>query len=837
RISDSARINFSYSSIYIPVEKIVSLDARDKKIRDILDELLEGLAIGYRVVENQIVLRPGNIAEEDEIGGKIRKYTVSGYIKDKKNGENLIGATVTAGEPATGTSSNAYGFYSLTLPEGIYNLNYSYVGYKREQLNVKLNENRYHEIELAEDTSILEAVVIASDRYGDIVETIQMSETKIRPETIKRMPALLGEVDVIKSLQSVPGIKFFSDGSTLFYVRGGNKDQNLILIDEAPIYNPAHFLGFFSILIPDAVKDVNIYKGDIPAPYGGRLSSLIDVKTRDGNLKRFGISGSTGFLATKLSLEGPFVKEKSSYFISGRRSQVGWLLNELNPDIRDLYFYDLNTKFNFIINDRNRLFVSFYNGKDYFRVRESDDNSSGIHWGNLAGTIRWNHVFGKKLFSNTTLYASKYDYFLVNSFEQENFWNSHIANLSLKTDFSWYVNPENTIRFGVEISGHNFNPGNYEFGQDPERNYFPIVPRKNARGLATYISNEQELSDRISFRYGLRLPVWQNIGEATEYHYDENYNPVDTTFHPEGETYNTFYGFEPRVGIGLRLGEYSSLRASYSRTNQYIQLITNSISPFTSLEVWLPSGPNIKPQKADQLALGYFRIFRKKKIDLSLEMYYKRMTNQIDYDYHAEMLLNPYIESELRFGKAWSYGIELLVKRDEGKWSGWIGYSWSLARRKTKGLHGNKVFPAFYDRPHDLSVYLSYDLSSRINIGGNWIYSSGAAVTTPTGFYYYQGYTVPIYTEKNNDRLPDYHRLDLSAEFNLNRRQGRFKHDLVISLFNVYERKNPVTVNFNKTLNGEGNLVVPGNLLEKNLVASQMYMYKIIPSLTYRFAF
>lgn len=836
-ISDSAKVNFSYSEQQIPIEKRVSVSVQNKKLSEVLNEIFFGLNIQYQVVEEQIVLKPGRTTETKEKGKRPHHYTINGYVKDRIAGEILIGATVIAKELNTGVITNPYGFYSLTLPEGTYNFDYSFIGYKTLSTEINLDKDLTFNLELEEDTSILEEVIVLSDRNKNIVESIQMSETKIKPETIQRMPSLLGEVDVIKSLQAIPGINFFSDGSTLFYVRGGNKDQNLILIDEAPIYNPAHFLGFFSILIPDAVKDVNVYKGDIPAAYGGRLSSLVDVKTKDGNMKRFGISGGTGFLSTKLSVEGPFVKNKSSYFVSGRRSQIGWLIKQADPNIQDLYFYDLNAKLNFIFNDKNRLFIFFYNGKDYFKVSESENNSSGIHWGNIAGTIRWNHVFGSRLFSNTTVYASNYDYYLVNSFEMNNYWKSHISNLSLKTDFSFYINPGNTMRFGAEVSGHNFNPGNYEYGENPDVLPFPIVPRKNAMGMSIYVSNEQDVTDRLKVRYGLRIPVWQNMGEATEFHYDDNHNPVDTTFHPNGEIYHSYIGFEPRLGIGYRLNEHSSVRASYSRTNQYIQLITNSISPFTSLEVWLPSGPNIKPQKANQIAMGYFRIFDKYKLDLGFEAYYKWMGNQIDYDYHAEMILNPYIESELRFGKAWSYGIEFLLKRDHGKLSGWIGYSWSVVNRRTDGLHGNKVFPAFYDRPHDLSFFLSYDINERINIGGNWIFSSGAAITTPTGFYDYQGYTVPIYTAKNNDRLPNYHRLDISAQINLNRKNRRFKHYLQVSLFNVYGRKNPVTINFNKTLDENENLVIPGNLLNTDLVTSQMYMYKTIPSLTYNFKF
>ena len=835
-IAEQSNISFSYNPKKIPIHSLVSVKAIEKPVSEILDELFNYLGIKYIVVEEQIVLRlPEKKEDEKQIPDK---FTISGYVRNAVNGEILIGATIVTVDPLQGTTTNSYGFYSFTIIQGRYTVRYSYMGYSSAEKEVDLTGDKNLDIELEEDPSMLDEVVIRVNENLSEIQKNQMGKISIHPRDVQNMPALMGEVDVLKSLQSIPGINFFSDGSTLFYVRGGNKDQNLILLDEAPVYNPAHLLGFFSVFIPDAVKDIKVYKGNLPSQHGGRLSSLIDIKTKDGNMRHFGVSGNIGLVASRLSVEGPVIKDKSSFFVSGRRSYLKLYLDNDNPDLEDLYFSDLYGKLNFRINRNNRLFFSGYYGKDYFRTSSSDQNSSGINWGNMVGTIRWNHLFSDRLFSNTTLYASKYDYFLVTSYENKHQWNSHIANIGFKTDFTWYIRPESTLRFGIKLGGHNYNPGNFEMGDIPEGTYYPLVPRRNSRDFALYVSHEVELGEKVSLQYGFRLSSWENIGESVEYTFDHDHNLVDTTRYEVGESYHKYTNFEPRLGLLYRIGENSSLKASFTRTSQYIHMITNSVSPFTALEVWLPSSPNIKPQLADQFSIGWSKNWPVKSWHFQAEAYYRVMNNQIDYNPHAEMLLNPLFESELRFGEARAYGIELFVKKTSGRLCGWVGYSLSKTEKQIQDLYDNEVFPAFNDRPHDLSMYLNYKLSERTKFSANWIFSSGAAITTPTSFYKYNGYTVPIYAEKNRDRLPPYHRLDLSVDIRLNRKEARFEHNLNISVLNIYGRKNPFSMNFNKIITDNGQFIIPANLIENyELVSSQIYLYKVIPSLNYKFRF
>jgi hypothetical protein len=684
----------------------------------------------------------------------------------------------------------------------------------------------------------MQEVIIISNKDETVHDRLQMSQLNLAPRTVSIMPALLGEPDVIKSLQFVPGINLMGDGSTLFYVRGGNKDQNLILLDDAPIYTPSHMLGFFSTVVPDAIKDIKIFKGDMPAEYGGRLSSLIDIRTKDGNMNHWGFSGSFGIVSAKGTVEGPVIKGRSSLFLSGRRSYFGWFIKNFIPALDKIHFADLTGKFNFRINDKNRLYFSGYAGKDYFSENPAESDLSGMNWQNLTGSIRWNHLFSDKLFANTTVYGSKYNYSLVTDISRNDVWNAHIANISMKTDFTWYRNPENTIKAGGLVSYHNFNPGNYTFGTELQPVSYPVVSRKYATETALYLSDSREILDWLSLRYGGRLNLWLNSGKATEYTFNSEHQVTDTTWYNPGEVYNWFINFEPRIGLSFRINAATSIRAGYSRSTQHIHLITNSISPFTTIEVWLPSGPNIKPQTADILTAGFFRKFIDPAFEFSVEAFYKWMHNQIDYTDHAQMLLNPLAESELRFGSAESAGMEILLKKEYGRLTGWFGYTFSRIIRDISEINNDKPYPATWDRPHDLSLFAAYDITKRINISANWIYMTGSGFSSPVSFYYYNGHSVPLYKDKNNDRLPDYHRLDLSVIFDLNKNDERFDHNLVFSVWNLYNRKNPIAINFNKTKTSESEIVVPSNYnTAPQLYPTQLYLFGIVPSVTYNFKF
>ena len=793
--------------------------------------------IEFIQVEKQVVLRKTKdviIANQSEppVTHKKSNYTISGNIVDMKSGESQIGATIFIKELGSGSISNPYGFYSITIPEGTYHFTYSFIGYKDVQREINLNRNSELNIMLEEDTELLQEIVIDASKSIPFVENVQKGHVELKPALISKMPALMGEQDVIKSLQTVPGIKLFADGSTMFHVRGGDRDQNLILLDEAPIYNPSHVLGLFSTIIPGTAKDIKIYKGDLPVQHGGRLSSLIDIKTNEGNLNKFGLSGSIGLAASRISVEGPLKKEKSSFFISGRFSNLNWLPRLVGSSNAKIWFYDLNTKFNVAINAKNRLYFSFYSGKDNFE----DAGNSGIQWGNFAGTLRWNHIFNSKLFSNTTLYSSSYNYYLITSVQNNDRWHSSIGNVSLKSDFSYFINPENNLYFGAKIGYNGFNPGNYEPGNGILPPSVPIVPKKNANEIVLYAGNEQQYFNKISIKYGLRLSIWQNVGPTIEYIYDENYNPVEALKYNNGEIYNTYVELAPRLGLAYQISAMVSAKAFYTRSVQNIHLISNSISPFTNFEVWLPSSLNVKPQKADQLGGGIFVKWPEKSLALSGEAYYKWMDNQIDYVDHASMILNPFIEGELRFGKGRSYGGELQLEKKQGKLTGWIGYAYSRSFRKIPEINNGRAYPTYFDRPHEISLFLAQKLGRKWDISANWIYNTGASITTPTGFYQFESQKVPIYSERGNDRLPDYHRLDFSVNFQLNRPENRFKHYINFSIYNFYGQQNAVYLNFNKTIAGNGDLVVPGDVFPPPLqTASYTYIYSFIPSISYNF--
>jgi outer membrane receptor for ferrienterochelin and colicin len=834
-IGNMADVELSYSSKKIDLSQNVSIQKTNAPLAEILNELVRQANLDYMIVEDHIVIKPAKRKKQIQPDGPFH-YTLSGYIRDSESNEALIGATVFVAELEKGTISNEFGYYSLTLPSGSYSIRFSYIGYKTIRWQTNVLADQVIDMKLGLQPSKLQEVsIVKMDDEVDLAQ-IRTGNVNLEPKAVEQMPAFLGEQDVIKSLDAIPGITLQGDGSTLFFVRGGNKDQNLILIDDAPIYNPAHFLGIFSTFIPEAIKDIKIYKGDIPAEYGGRLSSLIDVRSKDGDMNKTIVNGGLGLATAKIAVEGPITKGKSSYFVSGRTSIIKWYVQQYIPSMDRFYFTDLNLKFNFRLSPKDRLFLSGYAGRDYFVQGTSTSDGSGISWQNLAGTIRWNHLFSDKLFSNTTLYSSKYDYNFIINVTEDDFWNSHIANLSLKTDFTWFANPDITLRFGAKVSRHKFNPGNIEWNSNPENNNFPVVHPRKAREWTFYISNNHTITRRLSLRYGLRLGIWQNIGEATEYVYDRFYNPIDTITYGAGVVYNTYTRLEPRFGLTYQAGRSTSLKASYSRTAQYLQLVTNSISPFTTLEVYLPAAPNIKPQLADQYSLGFFQKFRKANLDLSIEGFIKKMQNQIDYKDHAYMLMNPHIEQELRFGSGEAYGFEVLLKKYQGRISGWIGYSWSRSWRQIEDINNNERYRAAWDRPHDLSIYLSYNLSDRWTASMNWIYMTGFAFSSPTSFYKYNGYSVPIYEKKNNDRLPEYHRLDISTEFQLNKKPRRYSHKLRLTLFNLYNRTNPIAINFNKTLNPNGDPVVPGKVYpQPELFATQKYLYGIVPAINYIF--
>ncbi|NTW25984.1 MAG: TonB-dependent receptor, partial [Lentimicrobium sp.] len=617
-----------------------------------------------------------------------------------------------------------------------------------------------------------------------------------------------------------------AEGSSGFSVRGGSPDQNLILLDEAIVYNASHLLGFFSVFNNDAIKDVALYKGDIPASSGGRLSSLLDIRMKDGNLKTLSGAGGIGTISSRLTLEGPIIKDRTSFLVAGRRTYVDIFLPlAKNEDIRDniLYFYDFNAKINHRIDEKNRIFMSGYFGRDVF-----SNDFARMSLGNQTGTFRWNHLFSQKLFSNFTVIHSLYDYQLgtaegnASSF----IWKSKMQNQSVKGDFTWFVNPGNTLKFGTSVIYHTFDPGKAE-GTGSESLFTTYeLPRNYAIEYGVYISNEQKITEKLMLKYGVRFSAFQNIGPGTIYNYDQDYNATDSIVYNKSKIFNTYHAFEPRLGLNYILSPSSSIKASYSRTVQYVQLAQNSTAG-TPLDLWFPSSPNVKPQKADQFAIGYFRNLKENTIETSAEVYYKSMTDVIDFKDNAELLLNPELEGELRIGKGWSYGLELMVRKNSGKLSGWVSYTLSATRREIEDINDGQSYRAPYEKPHNISIVLNYEFSERAVLSGNWVYSTGAPVTFPTGRAVVGNVIVPIYSSRNAYRLPDYHRLDLSfAIKEKNKKNRKWQGEWNFSVYNAYGRKNAWAINF---------IQDPNN--PNQTYAEKTYLFSIIPAITYNFKF
>ena len=752
------------------------------------------------------------------------KYTISGKVTDKSNGEGLIGAAVFIKELNTGTSTDSYGFYSITIPEGQYSLIFSYVGYRTNLSALQLHQDIKLNMEMELKHQTLKEVEVTSERQDKNVVKPEMSTFKMDIKTIEKIPALFGEVDIIKAIQMLPGVQSVSEGSSGFSVRGGAPDQNLILLDDAPVYNASHLLGFFSVFNNDAIKDVKLYKGDIPANYGGRLSSVLDIHMNEGNDKEFEINGGIGLISSRLTIEGPIVKDKASFIVSGRRTYADLFL-ALSSDktLRNnkLYFYDFNAKVNWEINDNNHIYLSGYFGRDVFK------NSFAVFkWGNETGTFRWNHLFTKKIFANFIFLYSNYLYNLgtPDGSPSSFVWNSSLQDFGVKGDISYYLNTNNTIRFGISITQHSFNPGQAKgIGS---QSYFQdyTVPGTQAIESAVYASDEQKLGNHLTLNYGLRFSMFQSVGPTTLYHFNSNYIAMDSSIYKSWTFYNTYTGLEPRLGAVYVLNELSSIKASYARTLQYLQLAQNSTAG-TPLDFWFPASPNVKPQVADQVATGYFRNFRKNTIETSVELYYKWMNDVIDFKDHAELLLNKQLEGELRIGKAWSYGAEFLVRLNERKLSGWVSYTYSRTFRQISAINNGAYYPAPYDKPNNIAIVLNYQLSKRLGISANWVYATGTPVTFPTGRAIIGGKVIPIYSDRNAYRYQDYHRMDISVTYSSKEKPGkRINWDLNFSVYNVYDRHNTWTINF-----------VQDNIDPNITYAERTYLFGIIPSITLNF--
>jgi hypothetical protein len=769
-----------------------------------------------------------------------QRYTVSGTIEDKKNGEELIGASVYIDELKTGSATNAYGFYSISVKPGKYTLVVTYVGYETQRIPIDLSEgNKVVNIQLSEEKRELKEVVITGDKPdASNVQETKMSVTKIDIKEVKKIPILLGEVDIIKAVQLLPGVQAAGDGNTLFTVRGGNTDHNLIYLDEAIVYNPSHVIGFFSVFNGDAIKDFEIYKGGIPAQYGGRLASVLDVRMKDGNSKNYAVSGGIGILSSRLTVEGPIQKERSSFMLSARRSYFDAFFPFFQQTKNvTTYFGDVNLKMNFKISDKDKLFVSAYAGADVL----STGILFGLGWGNQTATVRWNHIFNSRLFSNTSLIFSRYNYnFDLNLSPNLNFTRINFINdYTLKQDFNYFANTNNTIRFGFTATHHTFAPGKIEPIEKESIIRPAELQQKTTLDYAGYVSHVLKINNRISTEYGLRINMFQNLGGINTFVYaggtpNVQQNgvltanlPLDTIAQASGKIFNTYAGVEPRANITYLLNEESSIKASYNRMFQFMHLVqpTNAT---TGQEFWIPSDNYIKPQIADQVAVGYFRNVKQNTIELSAEVYYKAMQNTVELIDNADVQFREDIETQIVAGEGRAYGLELFARKKTGKTTGWISYALSKSERRADGVNNNEWYNFRFDRRNYVTVVLSHELSKRVTVSGNFIYATGDTYTPALAYFQFEGGNQVFYGARNSARLPAYHRMDVSLILGRKQIPGKvYKNESnwVFSIYNVYGRKNAYSISFRQNPDTGVNEAV------------KTYLFTFVPSITYNFKF
>ncbi|WP_206611026.1 TonB-dependent receptor [Mariniphaga sediminis] len=749
--------------------------------------------------------------------------TISGYVKSAETGEGLIGSTIYVEELKTGTATNSYGFYSLTIPKGNYTVRYSYIGYENISVPTELLSDSTKNIELHPASAEMDEIVIRSEAEDKNIRKAQMGVTKLNPRETKVIPVILGEQDILKTIQLLPGVSSGTEGTTGFYVRGGGADQNLIILDEAPVYSASHLMGFFSVFNSDAIKDIELYKGNAPANYGGRLSSILDIQMNDGNSKKFAMSGGLGLLSSRLTLESPIKKDKGSFIISGRRSYADMFLIFSKNRTRqktDLYFYDLNAKANYKINDNNRIYLSGYFGRDVFNI----EDLFALKWGNKTGTFRWNHVFNNRLFLNSSLIYSNYDYGFGYNFSNNMIYiQSDIRDLNWKEDFQYYINTNNTLKFGFNAIYHTYSPGEIDAENNDVFNSV-FMGQKQAFEGAAYISHELNISDHFNVTYGLRYSGFMAVGPDTVFTYNAADEITNTEFFSQGDIVQKYTALEPRATFNFMLNKQNSVKFSYARNTQYVHLLSNSSASLPT-DVWIPSSKNVKPEIADQLAAGFFRNFNKNMFETSVEVYYKSLKNQIDYQNGAEILLNKNVESQLVFGKGRAYGAELYIKKRTGKLTGWLGYTLSRTEKSMPAIDNDDWFPAKQDRTHDISVVAMYQLNEKWNVSGNWVFNTGNAVTFPSGKYRVDGFTVPVYTKRNGYRMPDYHRLDVGATYTPKKKR-RFESSWNFSIYNAYGRRNAFSITFRENENNPA-----------QTEAVRLSLFQMIPSVTYNFKF
>ncbi len=763
------------------------------------------------------------------------KFTISGYIKDSLSGETLIGANLGVRSGGKSIASNGYGFFSITLPKGTYQIVGTFIGYQSKEITVELNGNKEFNILLLPNSAVINNVTVTARRRDNNIKTAQMGKFEMNIATAKALPAFFGEVDILKTLQLLPGVRNAGEGNAGFYVRGGGPDQNLILLDDAVVYNTGHLFGFFSVFNADAIKNVTLIKGGMPAQYGGRLSSVVDVAMKEGNRNKTQIDAGIGLIASRFSIQGPMFKNKASYIISARRTYIDALAKPLIKKTSDFYgsgyyFYDLNAKFNYEFSEKDHLYLSGYFGRDKFNFNNvARSFSTLIDWGNSTATLRWNHVFNKKLFSNTTLVYNDYKFQLNGS--QNNFkinLSSGIKDFTAKTDFDYFASTEHKLKFGVQYTFHTFLPNILSGTQDSVVFSPQNANKKYANEYAAYIQDDWEINSKLKLNLGVRFSMFQQVGKYTYYQRDANGNKTDSTLYASGQLVKSYGGIEPRATFRYTLNETASLKVGVTRNLQYIHLVTNAGSTLPT-DLWVPSTLRVQPQISWQYAAGYFKNFKDGMFETSIEVYYKTMQNQIEYkEGYTPSLKDP--EEDFVFGKGWSYGTEFFINKVKGRLTGWVGYTLSWTWRQFKELNKGDKFPSRYDRRNDLSFVLNYEVSKKWRLSSVFVYGTGSAISVPERFYFINGTLSQQFSSINSYRMNSYHRLDLAATYTpIHKKQRKYTDNWVFSIYNVYSRLNPYFIYFDQ----QGS-AVQGNL---EVSAKQVSLFPIIPSVTWNAKF
>lgn len=818
-------LNFSYDESILPSQKF-SAHKTTWQLGNFLQKILQRAHLKFEYINGQIIIKkPDNSL-----------VTLHGTITGKSDGEPLIGATVYVKELGIGTVTNAYGFYSLTFPPGKYTFWYSYIGHHRQKHSLHIEQNQALNIALVSSVDHLGEVTVKATSEEDIesIEAVQMSAHTLEIAQIKSTPMLAGETDVLKSIQFLPGVQNGSEGTASFSVRGGAYDQNLILLDGAPVYNVSHALGFFSTFNVDALNHIQVYKGGIPAKYGGRLSSVVDIRMKEGNTQKFSLHGGIGLVGSRLNVEGPIGKN-ISYMLAGRYGYLGQMGNLASKYLKgaipsvgkfgennEIDFYDLNAKINFKLNKRNKIYLSGFASNDHFFNELAFENNT-LDWGNQTGTFRWNHLYNSRLFSNLTLIYSNFDYSYTTRNSIQDFkWQASQQQQAIKLDFDYFASPQHTFNFGLALHRHRFQPGSVHALSDSSSVQSLTLDTKKALETAIYISHQYQITSRWSLHYGLRFSTFHNLGDGTQYIYDSHQQLLEEKSFTNNAFMHSYFRLAPRLSSRYLLSATTSIKASYNRTYQYLHLVSNS-SIGLPTDVWLPVDNNISPRFADQVALGYFKEFRQRMYGLSAEVYHKWINEVIDYKDNANIFLNKSIETQIRTGTGKAYGLELLFEKKQGKFKGWVSYTLSKVERKIVGVNNDQTYSPRYDRRHNISLVLSHDLGKRWQISANYSFITGAGITISRGLFdFSHGYAFQYYSARNAFKLPDFHQLDIGIKLKSKQRK-KWQGEWIFGVTNAYNRKNPITY------------YISGFSSKEQV--SQLYLFGLTPSINYNFKF